>query len=186
MLKGKKTITIKKMYAPREDSFLILKHIPICVKSNSKVLDIGTGSAILAREAVKYAGEVTACDINKELISKHKKKDANQKIQFLHSDLFSNIKGSSDIILFNPPYLPSKQIKDIEVDGGKNGTEVIKRFLKKAKYHLEPEGKILIICSNLSRDIEQLFTKYEYRFKKIDQENCFFEKILLYELKMSD
>lgn len=171
------------MYTPREDSFLIQKHIKNYARKNSKVLDLGTGSAILAKESAKYAVSVTAVDINKKLITKLKKENKNIKnINFIYSNLFSNVKGKFDLITFNPPYLPSKKIKDIEIDGGKNGTEIIKKFLKQAKEFLTEKGKILIICSSLNKNIEAIFKKYSYDFKLIDQESFFFEKILLYEL----
>lgn len=170
------------MYKPREDSFLILKHIKKYIDKNSRVLDMGTGSAILAMEAAKKAKKVVAIDINKNLIAKHKKENKNKKIKFISSDLFSNIKGNFDLIIFNPPYLPSEKTTDIALDGGKNGTETIERFLEQAKGFLTEDGKILIICSSLNKDIEKLFIKYSYRYKLLDQENFFFEKIFLYEL----
>lgn len=174
------------MYKPREDSFLILRHIKNYAGKNSRVLDLGAGSALLAREAAKFAASVTATDINKKLIAKHKKENKikNKKIKFISSDLFSNIqdKEEFDLIIFNPPYLPSKEIKDKEIDGGKNGTEIIELFLRQAKNYLSKEGTILIICSSLNKNIERLFQKHDYKFKLLDQENFFFEKILLYEL----
>ncbi|UZE93961.1 MAG: methyltransferase [Candidatus Pacearchaeota archaeon] len=171
------------MYEPREDSFLLLKHIKNYINKNDIVLDIGTGSGILAKESSKYAREVIACDINKELIKKLKRNNKNPKIKFIYSDLFSNIKGKFNLILFNPPYLPSKKIKYKEIDGGKSGTEIINRFLREAKNYLEKNGKILLLCSSLNKNVEQLFKKYQYNFKKIDEEKFFFEKLYLYELK---
>jgi release factor glutamine methyltransferase len=165
------------MYRPREDSFLILKHIKDYAKGS--VLEIGTGSGILAIGASKYSKKVTACDINEDVIMELKK---NKKIKFIHSDLFSNIGGKFDLIMFNPPYLPSKKIEDIEIDGGKNGTQIIGRFLREAKKYLNAEGKILLLCSSLNKDIEKLFEKCGYRAKIIGQESFFFERLFLYEL----
>ncbi len=175
------------VYKPREDSFLILRNIKRYIKlpSNYRVLDMGTGTGILAKKAAKskHVKEVTACDINKKIIEELKKKTNNKKIKFIVSNLFSNIKTKFDIILFNPPYLPSKSKKiDIRIDGGKNGTEIIEKFLKQAKNHLKKDGKILLVCSSLNKNIENLFKKYIYNYKKIDEENFFFEKIYLYLL----
>lgn len=169
------------MYKPREDSFLIQKHIKDYVKSN-EVLDVGTGSGILAEESARYCKNVIACDIDKKLIKKLKKENKNKHIKFVLSNLFSNIEKKFDLIMFNPPYLPSEQIKDTEIEGGKNGTEIIKRFLKQAKTFLNDEGKILLICSSLNKNIEKLFEKYGYKFRLIDSKAFFFEKIFLYEL----
>ncbi|MEM4152578.1 MAG: methyltransferase [Candidatus Pacearchaeota archaeon] len=169
------------MYEPREDSFLLLKNIKKYIKPEYKVLDMGTGSGILAKEASKYTKKVIATDIDGEIIKKLKKE--NKKIKFINSNLFSNIKGKFDLILFNPPYLPSKKIKDREIDGGINGVEIIEKFLKQAKNYLKTNGRILLVCSSLNKNVEKLFKKYRYYFKKIDETNLFFEKLFIYELK---
>ena len=165
------------MYNPKEDSFLLLKNIKNHLRSEDKVLDMGTGSGILAKEASRVSKQVTAADINKE-IPKHL-----GSINLIHSDLFSNIKEKFNVILFNPPYLPSKSIRHIDLDGGRNGTEIIEKFLAKAREHLDENGKILLLCSSLNKDVESLFKKYSYNFKKIDQTSLFFEKLYVYELK---
>lgn len=145
---------------------------------------MGTGSALLAREVARYAASVIAADIDKEQIEKLKKENKNKKIQFIYSDLFSNIKDKKkfDLIIFNPPYLPSQEIKIKEIDGGKNGTEIIERFLKQARYFLRLKGKILLICSSLNVNIKSLFREYKYSYKKLDQASFFFERIFLHEL----
>lgn len=165
------------MYGPREDSFLLQKHIKDYARG--RILEIGTGSGILALEAAKYSKDVTACDINPEAIKKLRK---SKKIKFIVSDLFSDIEGKFDLIIFNPPYLPSVEIEDIEIDGGKNGTEIIGMFLKQAKDHLNKGGKILLLCSSLNKNIEKLFKKYNYKSKLIGQESFFFERLFVYEL----
>jgi release factor glutamine methyltransferase len=168
------------MYAPREDSFLLLKHVKIYAHGN--VLDMGTGSSILALEAAKYADKVIACDIDDDAIANLKKEIHNKKVTFTISNLFSKIDCKFDLIVFNPPYLPSKNIKYRDIDGGKDGTQVIAKFLKQAKTYLKKEGKILLLTSSLNKGIEDIFKRYKYQFKKIDQESLFFEKLYVYEL----
>ncbi len=186
------------MYEPREDSFLIAKHIKdFCHKSSDfNVLDMGTGSGILAIEASRYSDDVTAVDIDKQVILylKGKKEDPTlsylsnkaRTIKFIHSDLFSNLKGKRfNLIIFNPPYLPSKSnaYKHIDLDGGLHGTEIIEKFLKQAKKHLKPHGKILLLASSLNRGILLLFRKYDFSYKILDQENFFFEKLYVFILE---
>ncbi len=166
-------------YNPREDSFLLLKNIKNHIKPGDKVLDMGTGSGILAKEAAKFSRQVTAADIDNEI----PKSKCLGKINFIHSDLFSNINDRFDVILFNPPYLPSKNLRHIDLDGGRNGTEIMEKFLVKAREHLNEKGKILLLCSSLNKNIEQIFKRYNYNFKKIDQTPLFFEKLYVYELK---
>jgi release factor glutamine methyltransferase len=188
------------MYEPREDSFLILKHVKDFCKQKAKVLDMGTGSGILAIEASRYSDDVTAVDIDKEVIKYLKKRiDVNKahqthinrynRIKFIHSNLFSNLKSSKfDLIIFNPPYLPSKSntYKHIDLDGGFHGTEIIEKFLKQAKQHLKKgknPGKILLLTSSLNRNIFILFNKYKFKYNMLDQESFFFEKLYLWVLE---
>jgi len=170
-------------YEPQEDSFLLLKHIKNNITSKDKVLDMGTGSGILAREASKFSKQVTAIDIDNKIIKELSEKRGNQEMRFIQSNLFSNVEDRFNVILFNPPYLPSKEIQHIDLDGGKNGTEIMERFLKNARAHLESKGKIFLLCSSLNKDIEKIFTKYNYNFRKIDETSSFFEKLFVYELK---
>lgn len=172
------------IYEPAEDTFLLAKHIKDYIKDkNVKVLDLGTGSVYLAVEAKKYSDNILAADINPEAVELAKKK----KIKFIQSNLFSNIKDKFDLILFNPPYLPEEKQENKEssliTTGGKQGFEIIEEFLKQVKSHLNKDAKILLICSTLTGDVESLFKKYNYKFRLIDEEKAFFEKILLYELK---
>ncbi|MFW6383394.1 MAG: HemK2/MTQ2 family protein methyltransferase [Nanoarchaeota archaeon] len=93
------------VYEPAEDSVLLKRNIGNYAKG--KVLDMGTGSGILAEEAKKYASSVTGADIGKEAVEYCKNRI--RAVNFIQSDLFSNINEKFDTILFNPPYLPSKE-----------------------------------------------------------------------------
>lgn len=171
------------IYEPAEDTFLLAKHIKDYIKDkNAKVLDLGCGSCYLAIEARKYSDNILAADINPEAVELAKEK----KIKFVQSNLFSNIKDKFDLILFNPPYLPEEKQEANEssliTTGGMQGFEIIEEFLKQAKQHLNKDAKILLICSTLTGDVESLFKKHNFKFKLIDKESAFFEKILLYEL----
>ena len=169
------------IYEPREDSFLLQKYVK--QYAQGKVLDIGTGSGIQSITALKKTKEVLAVDINPEAVELLKKKGINARI----SNLFSKVKGTFDIIIFNPPYLPKdeREPKDsaLATTGGKKGYETIERFLKQAKKFLKKEGKILIVFSSLTGNVNSLLKKYNYKFKILAREKLFFEKIYVYLLE---
>ena len=126
------------IYEPSEDSFLLADVVKKYSKGKS-VLDIGTGSGIQTISAISSGAKfVLASDINEEAL-KHVK-TAYTNIQTIHSNLFSNISGKFDLIIFNPPYLPADKREDAEsqevTTGGKKGDEIIIKFLKHAKEHL--------------------------------------------------
>jgi release factor glutamine methyltransferase len=172
------------VYEPREDSFLLQKHVAQHAKG--KVLDMGTGSGIQAATAFKKTKHVIASDIDKEVITNFPHKN----IKIIKSDLFSHIpKKKFDLIIFNPPYLPEDERESMEdrlaLTGGKYGYEILERFFKEAKNYLTPQGKILIVFSSITGDIEFLAQQHKYTFKKLDEQTFFFEKIFVYLLQKS-
>tara|TARA_Y100000310_G_C20648970_1_gene798282 strand:- start:997 stop:1530 length:534 start_codon:yes stop_codon:yes gene_type:complete len=172
------------LYEPAEDSDLLGKHIKDY--AHGRVLDMGTGSGILAQEAAAYADSVVAVDVDLDVITWCEQlKKTN--IQFFQSDLFSNVSGKFDLIMFNAPYLPKdKGIKDKALYGGKEGWETIGRFLKEAKKYLNEDGKTLLVFSSTSKPekIKTIMVEEGYTFKLLDKVHISFEDILLYELSL--
>jgi HemK-related putative methylase len=170
------------VYEPREDSFLIQRNIAKFARGI--VCDMGTGSGILAREAAKQADRVFAVDIDPEAIQKD-----SGKIRFVQSDLFSNLgKKRFDLILFNAPYLPNDpRIKDIALDGGKHGHEVIERFLMQVPEHLNEGGKVLLLFSSLTnkQKVEELILAQCLTFVQVDSMKLDFEELFVYAIGKS-
>ena len=180
------------IYEPNEDSFLLRNFV--LEYAHGKVLDMGTGSGIQAEAALKKASEVLAADINPEAVSFCQDKG----IQAIQSDLFENVEGKFDVIIFNPPYLPLEReyagitfteedfnyVNDIALVGGKHGWETIDRFLQQAKLYLKKDGKILLSFSSLSGGVESFMEKYGYKFKKIGEQRIFFEELYVYLLEV--
>jgi HemK-related putative methylase len=178
------------IYEPSEDSFLIQKHIKKYAHGN--VLEIGTGSGILAQEAASsnLVTHVLAVDIQKEVIEHCRKKIKNEKITFLQSDLFSNINKQKkfDCVIFNPPYLPADpKDPDITLDAGKKGYEIIERFLNDVNKHLTPHGNILLLFSSFSKKhiIDDIIKKNLLEAKLIDEQHISFETLYVYAITKS-
>ena len=131
------------------------------MKPGARVLDMGTGTGILGIIAAKQSGEVVAMDINPYAIrcakKNTKRNNVDGKMAFLQGDLFSPLVDGTkfDLILFNAPYLPSEKGEENSWlgrawAGGKSGRDVIERFITKAPSHLEKNGEILLLQSNLT------------------------------------
>ena len=177
------------IYFPREDSYfftqILENQIPefLNQKSNLTLLEIGSGSGIhletLLRLGIKKQN-VFSCDINPFSVRHCKKLGFN----CIHSDLFSNVKGKFDLIIFNPPYLPEDSLEPensrSSTTGGKLGGEVINEFLKQAKPYLNENGKIFLLTSSLSKKINFL----DYNKKIVAKKKLFFEELTIWELKI--
>ena len=173
------------IYEPKEDSFLLEKAVRKYSKGKS-FLDMGSGSGIQAKAALENkAKSVLAADISEEAVRNLKK----QKISAIKSDLFSKIKDKFDIIALNPPYLPEDAREDKEsqlaTTGGKKGDEIILKFLKQAKSHLNKKGIILLVVSSLTpkRKILELLMKQNLKKEAILSEKFFFETLEVWKIE---
>ena len=172
------------IYPPNEDSYLLEKIIKKYSK-NKKVLDIGSGSGIQIMAAINSgAKSVLATDINQEVV----KKLNQRKIKAIKSNLFSKVKGYFDLIIFNPPYLPRDKREDKEsslsTTGGKNGDEIILKFLNNLTDYLAPDGLALIIVSSLTpkQKILKLLKKKKLNKKAISEEKLFMETLEVWKI----
>ena len=172
-------------YSPREDSELLKKHIKAFAKGS--VLDMGTGSGIIAKEAAKYADAVLAVDVDDDVINWCRKNIKEPKITLQESDLFNKVTGRFDLITFNAPYLPQDKndIKDRRIYGGKYGYETIVRFLRDAVSYLNTGGVILLVFSSFSkpRKIKTALKELRYKYELIDKIHISFEDIFLYAVR---
>ncbi len=181
------------MYHPKEDSYLMSRilqeRLPELLKINSdlKFLEIGAGSGIHLETAAN-AGikrqNIFACDIDIKSVEHCNVLGFN----CIHSDLFTEINETYDLIIFNPPYLPqdSREPKESQTatTGGVKGNEIILRFLKQAKTYLNKDGKIFLITSSLAEDID--FERLNYKAKEIGCEKLFMERLCIWELRIDN
>jgi len=177
------------IYQPEKDSYLLQKQVRKYLKDknqNLKILDMGSGSGIQAKTCLNLGFEnILAADINPDAIKHLKKLGVKSK----HTNLFNKTpKQKFDLIIFNPPYLPeSKYDKLPDTTGGKQGYETITKFLKQAKAHLNKQGTILLLFSNLTKPniIKKEIKNLEYKYKKLSEKDVGSKEILyVYELKL--
>jgi release factor glutamine methyltransferase len=146
------------VYEPAEDSFLFAENLN--VKQGQTVLDLGTGSGILAITAAQNAQSVLAADLNPYAIRCAKdnaKLNKVYNVAFLQGDLFKAFTDGVkfDLVLFNAPYLPSEEGEEEtwigrSWAGGANGRVVVDRFIEQVSTYLKPAGRVLLMQSTLT------------------------------------
>ncbi len=174
------------VYSPQEDSFLLKEFVASCAKG--RVLDMGTGSGIQAREAANSAQvkSVLAVDIDKAALTFAKQNNSHKKIKFLQSDLFSKLSKTKfarhfDTIIFNPPYLPQEnKDRHIDLEGGKLGHETIEKFLKDARNYLKKDGVILMAFSSLTPNMVELVDQNFFQKVELARKHVFFEDLIVW------
>ena len=163
-----------------------------CKGLKGRILEIGTGSGIaaIANAKANPGNEIVAADLNPEALECAKanaKENGVENITFLKSDLFENVQGRFNAILFNPPYLPTSKEEKLEgeanraYDGGVEGREVTEKFLAQFAEHLKPEGALLLVQSSLSgaEETGRALEAAGFGVETVAEEPFFFEKLCL-------
>jgi release factor glutamine methyltransferase len=150
------------VYQPESDTCLLLKAALAEVKPGDRVIEIGTGSGLISFEIAKIA-PVVATDINPHAAMSAR----GFGVEVIRTDLFSGVCGVFDLVLFNPPYLPTQPEEKIgdwleyALDGGEDGRMVIERFASQVDRILSPNGRILLLVSSLTgpEEVRDFFSR---------------------------
>ena len=167
---------------PRPETEELCEYALSFIKDGDSVLDLCTGSGAIAVTLAKKSGAtVFASDVSEgalELASENAQLNG-ATVQFIHSNLFESIEGKFNLIVSNPPYIPTddikgldKEVRDYEptlaLDGGADGLDFYRAIAKNAAEHLE-DGGILIMefgigqASDISALLEENFTEIEIK-----------------------
>lgn len=142
---------------PRQDTETLVEQVLKIVKPGMKVLDLCTGSGCVLISVLKNAPELTGMgsDISKTalLVAKENAKLHEVDADWVRSDLFDNITETFDVIMANPPYIPTGEIlslmpevRDFEpenaLDGGADGLDFYRKIAGQVKDYLNPGGYV--------------------------------------------
>ncbi len=181
----------KTVYEPSEDSFMLAK-AALQIKKGSKVLEIGCGSGIASICALKNGSTVVGVDISPDAVkcARENAKRNNLEGSFRESNLFESVpKEKFDVIIFNPPYLPT-ELKDKlngplnhAFDGGKDGRKVLEVFLDQFDNFLKKGGYLLLVQSDLNGPVKtkKKLVKMNYEVEILLKESFFFETVFIYK-----
>ena len=108
----------KDVLSPRMETeeliYKVIEYVKATNKNNLKILDLCTGSGIIAitlkKELEQVSVDIIASDISEKAIevAKENAQNHNADIRFIQSDIFNNIDDKFDIIVSNPPYIDRK------------------------------------------------------------------------------
>jgi len=133
-------------------------------RSNLNVLDLGTGSGAIAIALAKFLvnPEVTAIDKSEAALELARQNasvnDVEDTIYFEESHWFSKVTGRYEIIVSNPPYIPSSEIENLDskirdhepldaIDGGEDGMREISKIVNQAPDFLADDGTLFLEIS---------------------------------------
>lgn len=164
---------------PRQDTEILVEEVLKNLMDGSRILDMCTGSGCILLSLLYYSNdcEGVGADISEEALAVAsdnagrlamddtfdmlfnmgghdvRKHIDMEKIEFVQSNLFNDVKGKFDVIVSNPPYIRSdviptlmEEVRDYEpmlaLDGHEDGLFFYREIISKAKDYLNPEGQL--------------------------------------------
>ncbi len=176
------------VYAPSDDSLLMIDAIANHPLTGKKILDMGTGSGVLSLYCAMHGAEVTASDVDRPAVEEvgRRADELGVQVKLCTSDLFSNISDRFDLILFNPPYLPSVEVVDSTVDGGPGGTMLADRFLDELPPHLSTAAEAFLLLSSINYPIAIQLRHTDLEFVTVAKKSLFFEELQVLRVRLRD
>lgn len=180
------------VYAPAEDTFLLLSAVE--VRESQHVLEMGCGTGIIALHCAGAGCRVTAVDVFDGAVENARMNAAinNLGMELAQSDLFENVKGKFDVIIFNPPYLSSRDSEGLSeaerrpLVGGDDGSGISTRFLETAPDFLAPGGRVYLLSSSESEAAVMETARELFSARRVAEKRIFFETLAVYELRLGE
>jgi len=161
----------KRVLIPRQDTEILVEEVLKNLHDGMRVLDLCTGSGCilisllcytnncegvgvdLSEDALKVAGENAARLLGAEAVDSEA--EGFRRIQFRQGDLFEAAEGKFDVIVSNPPYIRSAEIKTLmpevreheprqALDGGEDGLLFYRRIAEGSRQHLFGGGMLFL------------------------------------------
>ena len=148
---------------PRQDTEILVETAleKINTKKPLRVLDMCTGSGCILLSVLSYGRkkcEITGVgvDVSDKALQVAKENGRNLQVdaEWIESDLFSGVSGKFDMILSNPPYIPSAVIETLQLevrehdprlalDGKEDGLYFYRRITEESRNYLQPGGWLI-------------------------------------------
>lgn len=143
---------------PRQDTEILVETALGVIEPEMKVLDLCTGSGCIIVSLMHVVKDIVGygSDISKQalLVAKENAKANDVEVEWIRSDVFQNISGTFDIIVSNPPYIPTAvidtlmpEVRDFEpfhaLDGMEDGLFFYDKIIKESKEFLNIGGYLM-------------------------------------------
>jgi len=167
---------------PRQDTEILVEEV-LKVCNQKSVLDMCTGSGCIIISLAKLGNiaKAVGVDLSEKALRIARKNAAKHKlnVEFIQSNLFDCIEGDYDIIVSNPPYIPSEEIpylmpevRDHEpimaLDGDQDGLTFYRRITSEAQKYLSRNGYLFYeIGYNQGREVKEILEKAGFTDIKI-------------------
>jgi len=144
---------------PRPETELLVEAALERAPRGGRVIDIGVGSGCISISIERERSDLRVFGVDRSIdalaVASLNRARLDSRAAFAASDLLSSVRGSFDVIVSNPPYVPLAEYEQLAVEvriheprmaltPGPRGTEIIERMLEEARPRLAPRGCIII------------------------------------------
>ncbi len=200
---------------PRMDTEILVEEVMRQLNDKSRILDMCTGSGCILLSLLYYSNdcEGVGVDISEEALDVAKdnagrlilddtfdllfktggmgKKHLDEdKIEFIQSNLFNDVRGRFDIIVSNPPYIRSdviptlmEEVRDYEpilaLDGKEDGLYFYRKIIEKSPDYLNPGGLLFFeIGYDQAHDVVALMEKAGFKDVTVVQDYAHLDRVV--------
>ncbi|HET8774441.1 MAG TPA: peptide chain release factor N(5)-glutamine methyltransferase [Thermoanaerobaculia bacterium] len=144
---------------PRPETELLVETAIERAPAHGRVIDIGTGTGCIAISIERERSDLQVLSVDRSLdalaLAAANKARLESNVTLAASDVLASVRGTFDIIVSNPPYVPLGEYRQLAVEvriheprmaltPGPAGTEIIERILDEAHARLEPRGCLIL------------------------------------------
>jgi release factor glutamine methyltransferase len=175
---------------PRDDTETLIEAVDAFLKARpaARILDIGTGTGIIAVTLLRRhpAASAVMTDISAEALAtataNAKALGVADRSEALCGDLFAGAAGPFDLIISNPPYIPTRDIGGLDrevrehdpiaaLDGGPDGLEFYRRIAAGAGVLVASGGRVAVeIGHDQAAAVGMLFAENGYRLLSLQHD----------------
>lgn len=179
---GYKIKVDERVLIPRRETEELAQQVIASAEEGDNILDLCTGSGAVAiavykeLEKSRRKANVTAADVSGDALelARENAETNGADVAFVQSDLFSRIRGRYNIIVSNPPYIPTKDIEGLQrevrefeprlaLDGGEDGLDFYRRIAQEAGKYLVRGGMLIMeVGMGEAEDVVKLFKYCDY------------------------
>ena len=184
----------ERVLIPRQDTEVlveaVLQHIKQYQGQCEDILDMCCGSGCIGLSIAKYLADhgmssiVALSDLSEGALEVTRKNAERLDLQvaIVQGDLFQNVKGRYDILVSNPPYIPSKVVDELmpevreheprmALDGEADGLSFYRRIIREAVNYIKEDGYVFFeIGFDQAEDLREIFVEHGFQNMKVQKD----------------
>lgn len=149
----------ERVLIPRPETELLVEVAIERAPRGGQIIDIGTGSGCIAISIESERTDLHVLGIDRSVaalaVAAHNRAQLDSRVSLAASDLFDAVRGTFDIIVSNPPYVPQAEYEQLATEvrvheprmaltPGPTGTEIIEQILDASHARLAPKGNVIL------------------------------------------